>query len=553
MRTSITIGLLTLVAFLLAAVRINHGLVESALPPGQGMTLDEGFNIQQGVYVFEACWKHGPLILTPSAAKSVFGDPQYLADHPPLVRVVLGFFHQVFRAAVPGSEDAFYNVPAARLGSCFLFAMTVLLLTEFTRRRYGLQTAVIAAVLLMLMPRVVGHARVAAQETGTSLAWLAAVIPLLTWWTADRPPTTKQALVSGLLWGILLSSKVQGILLPPVVFVWAVWQHRLRAIRPLIVWTVVGCVVFFVGWPWLWLDPVANTLKYLGRTTERPVLYVWYFGERFADRAVPWHYPFVMTGVTLPVCVLFGLLLRCCQRTFDRSEILLAATSVWPLIVFAIPGVPVYDSTRLYLVVMPGFALLAARGLMLAIRSEAGLFRRPAARGTCVVLMVCLALAAVPAVTANTSLCSYNQLVGGPAGAQWCGLEADFWTCGLNTEFWEQVPQNLALVAAPVTHPTQLAFLQTCVPIIQQRGLRLESFQYDPDRQRGLVLLMHRLADLPPMYRSAPPGADIVAERQEDGVVLAQVIDNTQHTWPPSPNWPGDPDPPDVPSASPTD
>ena len=135
-------GLAAVIAFVLAAALINHGLIDSSLPVGPGLTLDESFNIDQGVYLVDALEQHGPLLFTPTVAREVFGIPRYLPDHPPVGRVVLGIAHQMTSWLIPGSESTAYNVPAARLGSCFALAITVLLITEFARRRYGNATAV---------------------------------------------------------------------------------------------------------------------------------------------------------------------------------------------------------------------------------------------------------------------------------------------------------------------------------------------------------------------------------------------------------------------------
>ncbi|MEO2017382.1 MAG: hypothetical protein ABGZ53_23760, partial [Fuerstiella sp.] len=158
MKSILVSVLFAITAFFLAAGRINHGLVDSPLPAGPGLTLDESFNIGQGIYVLEAFLHHGPLLFTAATAEDVFGDPAYLPDFPPLGRVTLGAAHQLTSWAIPGAEQSTFNVPAARLGACFALAITVLLLMEFVRRRYDLTTAVAAAILLLLMPRVMGHA-----------------------------------------------------------------------------------------------------------------------------------------------------------------------------------------------------------------------------------------------------------------------------------------------------------------------------------------------------------------------------------------------------------
>ena len=534
--------LMAVLAFFVSASRINNGLVDSALPSGPGLTLDESFNIGQGVYLFNAFLDHGPMLFVPKTAEEVFGAQGYLPDHPPLARFVLGAAHQTTAWAIHGADAAIFNVPAARLGSCFAFAVTVLLLCEFSRRRFGVSTAVVAGLCLILMPRVIGHSRLAALETATTLAWLAALIPLLTWWTKDAVPTTKQCVIGGLFWGLLMLTKVQGILLPPLLVGWAFWQFRWKAVWPVAVWGIVGGVIFFVGWPWLWLDPVAHTLQYLGKASDRPTLYVWYLGQRFADKAVPWHFPVVMLATTVPVFVLVAFAVRVIRRKLDRVELLLLASVCWPPLVFALPGTPVYDGTRLFLVIMPAVALIAARGVVLLWTSreaeENSSGKRRMMGKTVIVAISLLAAIVVPRVLNPFALCDYNLLVGGGSGANAVGLESGYWSDGLNTEFWNQVPEGSTIYVAPVCHQFQLSDLEQFVPAFQQRKLTLKPFLYDPKAQRGLMLMIHRLADLPPALRTVPEGARVIAEAHNGDVVLARLIDTTHGTWQQRPAWP---------------
>lgn len=543
--------LIAVAAFILAASRINHGLVDSSLPAGPGLTLDESFNIGQGIYVLEAFLHHGPLLFTASAADEVFGDPAYLPDFPPLGRVILGAAHHLTAWVIPGAEQSPFNVPAARLGSCTALAATVLLLMEFVRRRYDMATAIAAALCLLLMPRVVGHARLATQEMTTTLAWLATLVPLLTWWTGATPPTNRQCLISGLLWGLLLLTKVQGLLLPPLVIAWAFWVFRWSAVRPLVLWGVSGLFVFYAGWPWLWLDPLNHTLQYVRTTADRPTLYVWYLGQRYADKAVPWHFPFVMTMATLPVSVTLFVFWRFCGRQFTKVEGLATASILWPLIVFAVPGTPVYDGVRLYVVIMPLIAFIAGRGLISALQLLSGRLResrfvessvkptlaKKVAGAFCIVALV--ATGRQFTVQGPFCLAQYSLLALGTQGAvDVLGLESSYWSDGLNGDFWKQVPANSTVYVAPVSHQFQLSDLRQLVPVVRKRNIRLLPFEYDPQEQRGLVLLNHRLADLRPDLRKVPPGAKIVAESRYCGIVLARLIDTTDGTWSELDDWP---------------
>jgi len=82
-------------------------------------------------------------------------------------------------------------------------------------------------------------------------------------------------------------------------------------------------VLFVVGWPWLWYDPVGRLRAYLGTGVERATIQVLYFGRVYADRDVPWHYPWLYFAVTVPVGLhllgAFGLVRGWRGRRGDRS------------------------------------------------------------------------------------------------------------------------------------------------------------------------------------------------------------------------------------------
>ena len=524
------------IALLLSSILVDHGTVE-ARRHGPGLTIDESFNIQQGVYLVDAFAQHGPLMFSLSGANEVFGSKDYLPDHPPLGRVILGVAHYLTSWCISGSESTAYNVPAARLGSCFAFAMTVLLLTEFCFRRFGLATAVCVPILMISTPSLLGHARLAALESATNLAWVAAMLPLLAWWTDARPPSTLRACVSGIFWGLLLLTKVQGILLPPIVFVWAVWQFRWQCVRPLACWSVCGAVLFLAAWPWLWLDPIHNIQQYLGRAAVRPTLYCWYFGERFADKQVPWHYPFVLTLFTLPVAVILCLMTRMKRRLPDSVDQLLLLSIAFPLLVFALPGTPVYDGNRLFLIVMPMIILFAARAF--SQFQPVTTFKVPSAPSTPrsftrwqIAVLVFLAVQPFgSSLLSPYAISQYCPFAGGHNGAAALGMESSYWSDGLNGSFWEQMPENSTIYVAPVSHQFQLQDIMSLVPIVQHRNIKLVPYEYDPEKQKGLLLLIHRLADLRPELRTVPAGATIVAEVHLDAVVLARLIDtsNVRH------------------------
>src|SRR5580704_9489503 len=102
-------------------------------PQGPGLTIDESFNVQEGVRVVEELkiwglgWISGERILT---LQEVFGDfddlgpqsklPYHNPDHPPLGRIWLGLWHNATVGLAPPRNhpgDQPFVTSAARVGS----------------------------------------------------------------------------------------------------------------------------------------------------------------------------------------------------------------------------------------------------------------------------------------------------------------------------------------------------------------------------------------------------------------------------------------------------
>ena len=358
-------------------------------------------------------------------------------------------------------------MPAARLASSAAMALTTFLMVLVTGRVYGTSTALAAGVLYLLMPRVIGHSRIAGLETLTTLAWFAALYPLMIWWTRERPPTVLQAAISGALWGLLMLTKIQGVFLPPVINVFAFWQLRMRAFVPLSIMAVSGMAVFFGGWPWLWLDPVNNLTSYLMSTTDRLVINNWYLAERYEDRNTPFHFPFVMMAVTVPLSTVCCLGLRLIRWRLDSIERLLLVSVVIPMLVFAWPGTPVYDGTRLFLFVTPALSILSARGLMLLLSGHLPAAGESESAGQASSLRMTRPLVLIAGLLLLTDVVltiprlgpfagdAYN-VVGRLLPAESETFEVSYWEDALNGDFWEQVPEGSTVAVAPVLHGVRL-------------------------------------------------------------------------------------------------
>ena len=271
------------------------------MPEGPGLTVDEIFNVQQGVYLVNQSRALGWINLIPGTSLEAFRPSNgYLPDHPPLGRYWLGVHHELTWWLFPPSDpDGFFVTSCARTGSATAFALTVFLVGTMASWWWGPRTGFFAALSLVLMPRVFGHAHLASLETITNLTCTAAVLSVAHSWNGKEAPSWQICCLTGALFGLALLTKIQAILIPVPVAIWCLWRWRQRAIVPLLIWSATAFVVFLAGWPYLWFESTKHLMEYLGRTTNRMTLSVWYFGTKYSDKAVPWHYPFVIFTLTV--------------------------------------------------------------------------------------------------------------------------------------------------------------------------------------------------------------------------------------------------------------
>ncbi|MCA8983476.1 MAG: hypothetical protein KDA76_06935 [Planctomycetaceae bacterium] len=510
------------------------------LGAGPGITLDESFNVQQGVLLVEAFRAYGVFLFDPMNAREIFGGEggiPYLPDHPPLGRWILGVAHHAMWSLLEPESPAGPAVTAcARAGSSLLFGLTICLIGMTAGRWQGPLAGWFGAAAVLLMPRLFGHAHLASLESAVNLTYALAVLCLAHGFTRNKstaapdtgadaevtlPLSWRAGLFPGLMLGLALLTKIQGFLILPCGLVWAICYWRRQALVPMLTWGVVGGLVFFLGWPWLWLDPLGHAGKFLGSATDRVSLHNYYVGTVFADVDTPWHYPWVMFLVTVPIglhaCGMLGAW-RSVREWRQRPEgILPLACLLFPLVLFSTRG-PVYDGTRLFLMIFPLWALFIGRG---AIDIYARLCRKfPAHQALGCLCLLFLLQGYGLLATHPCQLSYYNLLVGGPAGARKLGFEATYWGDSLTRPFLEEclhhIPPGSEVQVAPVLHQFQCEELVTQSPLVRARKVRFVPFERkaedDHSTQPRYYLVFARYADLPEPFRSALAGPSATIE-----------------------------------------
>jgi 4-amino-4-deoxy-L-arabinose transferase-like glycosyltransferase len=391
---------------------------------GPGLTIDEPLDVRPGRTYVETLRKQGWHFLDRKVVDRVFRDN---AEHPPLGRWLLGIASEVgepLEVLWKGPDPTGHYVLAGRMAPALAFAALVWLVTHTTGRRWGAAAGGAAGFALFTMPRVFAHAHLGALDTFLSLFWTLALVTGNRALRARRPSLAMAG--AGVIWGLALLTKIHAWFLLPILCIWSfVCLPPRRALRPMLIWTIAGISVFWLGWPWLWYDSWNRLQAYLGTGVVRSTIMVQYFGQVVADRDVPWHYPWFYFMVTVPIGLLalgaVGLGRGWHGRRDDPFALLLAGTIVVFLGIFS-TRLPVYDGERLFLHVFPAAAMLMGLGFGWLWEQ-----RLKSARSR-MALLVLLCVQAHGVIALHPfGLSYYNGLVGGLPGAERLGLELTYW------------------------------------------------------------------------------------------------------------------------------
>lgn len=512
-------------------------------PWGYGVTCDEIYDVACGKRLVRGLETHGLELFTPRPIEEVFGAQ---TRHPPLGRWMLGIAQRPFDAR-PRDLDVL-SLPAARFAPALAFGLNIWLVGAMARRHVGVWAGLATAFSLATMPRLFAHAHLASLDTFVNLSCTAAVMGL--GWAVTRGADRTSIALAGFLWGLAMLTKIQGLLLGVPLTLWMVWRLRRLAAWRWPLWAGVGLATFFIGWPWLWLDPWTRFREYLGTATERMSLHVYYAGQVWNDVDTPWHYPWVLTIATLPlgylVLAAVGIVRRAPRAWSDPWTSLVLLTLVFWLSVFSWPGVPVYDGVRLFLPAFSAIALCVGWGFEEVRLATATLFPERRLLRPFVAVAFFEAQLVGLAAYHPFQLSYYNLAVGGLRGAERLGFEVTYWGDAVDGPLVTAAVEA-AQAASPDATPS-IVFAPHLAPY-QASGLALTYSEllagdadvvgWDPQHPElaagsRYALVYHRRADwdqVEPLLR----GARVIAENRRFGVWLARLYELPEPPQPPLP------------------
>lgn len=377
----------------------------------------------------------------------------YNHEHPVLMKTLFGVSHHWLHTQWGLIDD---HLVAYRLPSMIMAGIALWLVFVLGTLLAGRAAGLVGALALGLQPHYFFHSHLACFDGPVTTMWL-----LIAWCYLRAMRSRRWAIYAGLATGLGLATKLNIFFLPFVLLSVAVldaWMWKRRTGR----WTapegqrgpltysawiagsmvVLGLVVFFAHWPWLWHDTAKRLGFYIGFHAKHVHYPVDYLGELYYRPPFPIHFPFVYTALSVPLSILIlgvvGLvvLVRTGWQAFRAPTAEHRPVEAWvlvnflaPICIIALPFTPIFGGTKHWMPAMPFLAVAAGIG---AVRVARGLFGHWVEARQHLVAAVGGTLMLVPALWATLTYGAhgpayYNELAGGVAGGAELRMPRDFW------------------------------------------------------------------------------------------------------------------------------
>ena len=384
-------------------------------------------------------------------------------EHPALMKSLFALSHRIlferwhwFREAGTSYRFPGMVVSALALGIVFVWGRIAL----------GRWPGLVGALTLGLMPRVFYHSHLDCFDMPVASMWL---VTTFAYWLSVERRSLAWALITGVLYGLLLDTKHNAWLLPlalvahAVVTGWPRLQRESRGGRvtvpaALISMAVIGPLVLYAAWPWIWFDTAERLAWWVKFHLGHEYYNMEFLGETYWKPPMPRLYAPVMTLATVPLVtlVLFGVGAGCAAWEAVRTRwwpdlpspapptpleppALRRTVLLWALCLllsyapWLSSNTPIFGGTKHWITAYPFLCLFAALGFAVAadrLRVLAARWRHPFVSQGVPYALAAAVLIGPAKMTYDShpwGLGFYAPLVGGAPGAATLGLNRSFW------------------------------------------------------------------------------------------------------------------------------
>jgi hypothetical protein len=368
-------------------------------------------------------------------------------EHPALMKSLFALSHGLFYDKLGWFTE---QGTAYRFPGMLMAGLALSTIYAWGRQLLGRLPGLVAALLFAAMPVMFYHAHLACFDMPVAAMWLVTAYAYFRSLHTSRPGW---AIACGVLYGLLLDTKHNAWLLPPALVLhllitrgpelWAALRRgRVAPPKGLIAMALLGPLVFYACWPWIWHDTIPRLTEYVKFHTGHEYYNMEFLGRTYWKPPMPLLYAWVMTLATVPTITLalfasgfVASVLALRRRSGEAGRLRFSTDVLWALGLFTSyapwlsDNTPIFGGTKHWITAYPFLCLFAGRGFSVAAERCAVLF--PRLRAELVPAVLSLAVLAAPLVmTAHShpwGLSFYTPLVGGAPGAASLGLNRTFW------------------------------------------------------------------------------------------------------------------------------
>jgi 4-amino-4-deoxy-L-arabinose transferase-like glycosyltransferase len=367
-------------------------------------------------------------------------------EHPALMKLLFAASHRLFHERwrlFAESGDA-YRLPGMLMGS-----LVVSVLYLWGKQAFGRAGGLVAALSFAFMPRVFFHAHLACLDVPVAAMWLTTSFLYASAFASPRLP---RLVGVGVAYGLFLDTKHNAWMFPLALVLHlsvvrlVEWRRKAARSGPFVPWALVavlllGPLVLFVTWPWLWFDTAERVLGWFRFHLGHDYYNMEFLGRTYWKPPMPRLYAWVMTLGTVPLVTLslsaVGLFDTLREALRGKEPERLVSDSLWlvGIVVSYAPwwssDTPIFGGTKHWLTAYPFLCLLAGRGFVLVTSRLSALLPQQPPTASLVVAGVAVTSLVGPVVMTLHAhpfgLSFYTPLVGGVPGAASLGLNRTFW------------------------------------------------------------------------------------------------------------------------------
>lgn len=399
--------------------------------------------------------------------------------HPPIPKLLAAIGYWLL-TPILGSDFA-----GMRSGTAILFGAMLAAIYWFGREQLTRSGALFAAFAIAFMPRLFTDAHFLTMDMPVTATVTIGTLLLL---RAVEQPNWKRIAAAIIGVGMAFSSKANGFLIIPAAAIYVLVRDGFQfdgnylksQMEPLLKQVcIVALVAFgamaflFATWLWLWVDPINRFREYFTFHAKHFVVHTYYLGRLYPVTGeneniivpTPWHYPFVMTLVTVPTITLLlsllgmGLTISRWRQSPSLTKMSLISYFV-QIAPFLLASTPKYNGIRLFEPAFPFLGIFAgyvfgllAKWLLQVLKERAKQLISEPRLVIGAVGLILLSPAAYATLTIHPfGLSYYNALVGGTKGAanRW-GFEVTYWGVNLLSviPFMNKLPEGTKVLVYP--------------------------------------------------------------------------------------------------------